>query len=139
MKKKEIIETTALCFVIVACLAVVFGVVATTTINLGIRARILEYQNWKAAYLNEHEKYNALVGEVIRWSLHSPEVQEIERLLDERDAAREKENALGATQEDENDPESVKPKGGRVVSIPSALMQAPDVLDDLLKEPEEPL
>lgn len=139
MKRKEIIETTALCFVIVACLAVVFGVVATTTINLGIRARILEYQDWKAKYLKEHEEYNALVGDLIRWFLNTPEIKEIEQLLDERDAAREKENALGPAPGDGIDPESVKPKGGKVVSVPDVPKQAPDVLDGLLNEPEEPL
>ena len=133
MDLKKCLTTTALCFVMVVCLATIFGLVAATTVHEIIRYRIeqLSSDAWRKLYYQELEKFNALEGWAIQSILYDPKIQEIERLLDEHYAEEQRKAAEG---DDSEIPESVRPGGGKTVIVPGTKKRPRNVLLDVMPE-----
>lgn len=133
MNLKKCIATVALSFVMVVCLAVIFGLVAATTFHEIIRYRIeqLSSDAWRTLYYQEVEKFNALEGWAILGVFEDPEIKEIERLLDEHYL---EEQRKAAEVDDSEIPESVRPGGGKMVIVSSAKKRPRNVLLDIMPE-----
>ena len=135
MEWKKCLTTTALCVTMIVCFGVIIGIVASTAVRETNRYRLdrSSSEQWRALYLKEHEKYVALEGALLQGIWLDPEIQEIERLLDERD----RKAAAGDASGEDEIPERVRPDGGKIVIGANDLHAPRGVLDDLLQEEKE--